>query len=56
MMDNPVALLLGGVTLIVVILIMMREQKARNLKEFTAKYDIKDADLKNDEGKTEDKE
>jgi len=42
MMDNPIALILGGVTLVVVILIMMREQKARNFKEFAAKYDIKD--------------
>jgi len=40
MLQDPTALIVAGVALVIVMLIMMREYKAKNFKELAEKFDV----------------
>jgi len=41
-MNEPITLIIAGLVLVIVILIMIREYKVKNLKELGEKFDLKE--------------
>lgn len=49
---EPIQLIIGGFALVIIILIMMKEYKAKNLKELGEKFDIKPSEPEADKSDT----
>lgn len=52
-LSNPLLLIIAGLTLIIVILMMMKEYKVKNFKDLASKFDIKKSNKETENAATE---